>query len=218
MQPLSGRKAKPGLRVVSGAAGQLTDTQLLDAFDRGSREAAAEIYDRLVRVVDSTLHRVLGARGPDHDDLIQSAFEEIVSTLRRHRFARACSLTSWAGAISARVALRAIRRRRRERSVIDRGERVSGIYDNCADHIDVERQLSTQRELERLQSILAVMQPGRAEAVVLYHVLGHDLATMAAMQGISVAAAQSRLVRGRRELQQYMAAGERPTRAAGGSA
>jgi RNA polymerase sigma-70 factor (ECF subfamily) len=216
---LPGQRAKLELRLVhGGTARQLTDAQLLKAFDGGSREAAAEIYDRLVRVVDATLYRMLGGRGSDHDDLVQSAFEEIVSTLRRHRFAQACSLTSWAGAISARVALRAIRKRRRERNVIDRNERVSGIYDDCASRVDVERDVATQREFERLRATLAMMHPDRAEAVILYHLLEHDLATIAAMLDISVAAAQSRLVRGRRELQQYMAEATSTARCEGGEA
>jgi RNA polymerase sigma-70 factor (ECF subfamily) len=214
MQALSGPKPKVALRLVHGGGARgLTDTELLRAFDRGSREAAAEIYDRLIRVVDATLYRMLGGRGVDHDDLVQSAFEEVIRTLRRHRFAQGCSLTSWAGAISARVALRAIRRKKRERHVIDRSERASGVYDDCPAGTDVERDVAVQRELERLRSMLAVTTPERAEVVVLYHILEHDLATIAAMLGISVAAAQSRLVRGRRELQHAMDAGALPTRA-----
>jgi DNA-directed RNA polymerase specialized sigma24 family protein len=44
------------------------------------------------------------------------------------------------------------------------------------------------------------MNPDHVRAVVLYDVLGHSLAEMAAVLDISEAAAQSRLSRGRKEL------------------
>jgi hypothetical protein len=44
------------------------------------------------------------------------------------------------------------------------------------------------------------MKPDRAQAVFLHDVLGHELAEIAVMEDISVAAAQSRLVRGRKDL------------------
>jgi RNA polymerase sigma-70 factor (ECF subfamily) len=44
------------------------------------------------------------------------------------------------------------------------------------------------------------MKPDQAQTVFLHDVLGHELAEIALMMQVSVAAAQSRLVRGRREL------------------
>jgi len=44
------------------------------------------------------------------------------------------------------------------------------------------------------------MKSTHAEAVFLHDVLGHELAEIAIMTQVSVSAAQSRLVRGRREL------------------
>jgi DNA-directed RNA polymerase specialized sigma24 family protein len=49
------------------------------------------------------------------------------------------------------------------------------------------------------------MKPERAETVFLHDVLGHDLAEIALLTRVSVAAAQSRLVRGRRELRHRLA-------------
>ena len=51
-----------------------------------------------------------------------------------------------------------------------------------------------------MHAILGRMRPKHAEAVLLHDVLGHDLAEIAVMTGASAAAAQSRLVRGRKEL------------------
>ena len=83
---------------------------------------------------------------------------------------------------------------------------------------DVERDVTTRSEVDRLRGHLASISPDRAEVVVLYHLLEQDLASIAAMLGISVAAAQSRLVRGRRELQKRMMAeeGTRPSAGGGG--
>lgn len=71
--------------------------------------------------------------------------------------------------------------------------------------LDVERQVGSRRELDRLREELAQMDQDRALAVLLHDALGHDLAEVAVLSGCSVAAAQSRLVRGRRELARRMA-------------
>ena len=60
-------------------------------------------------------------------------------------------------------------------------------------------------DLERVRTMLARMKPERAETVFLHDVLGHDLAEIALLTRVSVAAAQSRLVRGRRELRHRLA-------------
>jgi RNA polymerase sigma-70 factor (ECF subfamily) len=58
--------------------------------------------------------------------------------------------------------------------------------------------------LDTVRDQLAQMKPDRATAVFLHDVLGHELAEIALMQQISVAAAQSRLVRGRKELERRL--------------
>ena len=67
-----------------------------------------------------------------------------------------------------------------------------------------ERELDSRRKLELLRVELASMSAERAQALLLHHVLGHDLREVAAILGISVAAAQSRVVRARRELQERL--------------
>lgn len=217
MPVLSGQSSGAQLRLIHGpGASALPDDELLRAFDRGDRAAAAEIFDRLRGVVDGTLVRMLGERGYDHDDLVQTSFEQIVMTLRKHRFAQACSLKAWAGAITARIALGTIRSRRRERGVLDRSDCLSRLSDEWPSGADVERDVSTRSEIDRLRAHLAAISPDRAEVVVLYHLLEQDLASIATMLGISVAAAQSRLVRGRRELHKRMKAEEGTRHSAGG--
>jgi RNA polymerase sigma-70 factor (ECF subfamily) len=185
----------------------LSDEELIAAVVRGDGAVASELYDRLLQTVEHTLYRILGRRESDHEDLIQSAFEQVVKTLTTRRFAGACSLKTWAGSVAANVGLNALRSRRRERAVIERSH-----DDHAADgraKEDPEREVGARRELDEVRRALAGLNPGRAEAVFLHDVLGHDLAEIAAFGNITIAAAQSRLVRGRRDLMQQLERGRK---------
>ena len=175
-----------------------SDEELIDAVQRGDHQVASVIYERLVGVVDHTLYRVFGRREPDHNDMVQTAFEQIIVTLSRRSYARACSLRTWASSIASHVGFNALRARRRERRVLDR-EAPSDI-EPAHVGVDVEDEASARAELERLRIQLSEMKSTHAEAVFLHDVLGHDLAEISLMTQVSVSAAQSRLVRGRREL------------------
>ena len=175
-----------------------TDEELIDAVQRGDHQVASVIYERLVGVVDHTLYRVFGRREVDHDDLVQAAFEQIVVTLSRRSYARACSLRTWASSIASHVGFNALRSRRRERRVLDREAGIEA--EPMRAGVDVEGEASARAELERLRIQLSEMKSTHAEAVFLHDVLGHELAEIALMTQVSVSAAQSRLVRGRREL------------------
>lgn len=175
-----------------------SDEELIDAVQRGDHQVASVIYERLVGVVDHTLYRVFGRRETDHDDLVQAAFEQIVVTLSRRSYARACSLRTWASSIASHVGFNALRSRRRERRVLDRDAGVDAEPARAA--IDVEGEASARAELERMRIQLSDMKSAHAEAVFLHDVLGHELAEIALMTQVSISAAQSRLVRGRREL------------------
>lgn len=207
------------LRVLPGGSQpegrQRTDAELIDAFERGEGRACEELYDRLIGVVEGTLWRVLGRRDQHHDDLVQAAFEQIVMTLSRRKFARACSLSSWAASVTTHVAFNAIRSRTRERRVVDRGRDGETEAADVADFADLEREVSAREDLARVRVYLAEMDWGRAATLFLHDVLGYELAEIAVLTGVSVSAAQSRLVRGRHELQDRLTKGN-PKRAQGG--
>jgi RNA polymerase sigma-70 factor (ECF subfamily) len=207
--PRSSKLRRGWLRVVDGEGDHVPESdrseeQLIDAVERGDTEAAGLLYDRLFGVVDGTLCRVLGGRGPDHDDLIQAAFEQILTTLVKRKFARVCSLAAWGSSITAHLAFNAIRSRVRERKVLELGLDVA-LNVTRGPH-DVEREAGARLELDRLRLHLAEMNPDRAKALFLHDVLGHGLAEIAVIEGCSVAAAQSRLVRARSELLRRMTA------------
>jgi RNA polymerase sigma-70 factor (ECF subfamily) len=188
----------------------LSDEELVEGVRNGNEAIAVKLYDHLYATVDRTLYRVLGQRGPDHSDLVQQAFEQVVLTVSRHAFAHLCSLKTWAARVSTNVALNSLRARRRERAVIDwtRDPEIDVLQHGSRDPTHV---LDSRSQLERVRRLLFEMNPAQVEALLLHDVLGHDLGEIALMLRISVPAAQSRLFRGRKELRRRIEdAGLRP--------
>ena len=197
---------RPLLRAITGGAGasrpapDYTDAELFEGIVDGDERIARELYRRLLPAVESALYRVLGRREHDHEDLVQTSFEQIILTLAQRRYAQACSLNTWASTIAAHVALKSLRSRYRQRNVFDARLGAEDLAELASGGDDVERTVSERRELERLRLRLSELPAAQAEAVVLHDLMGHPLAEIAAITGASVAAAQSRLVRGRKEL------------------
>jgi RNA polymerase sigma-70 factor (ECF subfamily) len=178
-----------------------SDQELLLALADNDPRAGLLLYDRLIRVVEWTILRITGQRLSDHEDLVQAAFEQIVTTLHRKRYAQGCSLSTWAAALSCHIALNALRAQRRQRwfsSVAASAEPGRGV--------DPESQLDARQTLERVRAELVRMNAARAEVLLLHEVNGLGLSDIARVLGISVAAAQSRLSRGRRELGERLVA------------
>jgi RNA polymerase sigma-70 factor (ECF subfamily) len=175
------------------------DDAILDGLLAGQEWAAEALYARLQPVVERTLRRVLRERTPELEDLVQSTFERIVRTLLEQRFARACSLPSWAAAIATHVGLDAIRARSRERKMFREPSPSSDGFE-AVETTTLERKIEARRDLETVHRLLAKLNPEQARTLILHDVLGHELAEVAVLTGASVAAAQSRLVRGRKEL------------------
>jgi RNA polymerase sigma-70 factor (ECF subfamily) len=176
----------------------VADEEIIAGLVAGDEWAAEALYDRVHRVVDRSLRRLLKASEGDYEDLIQITFERIIRTLIERRFRGACNLSTWAAAIASRVGIDAFRSKLRARDVFD-GKRDA---DDGALLLgqSLERQLEARSEVEQLRSILAVMDPRQAETVVLHDLFGHELSEIAVLMGVSVAAAQSRLARGRKDL------------------
>jgi RNA polymerase sigma-70 factor, ECF subfamily len=176
-----------------------SDEALLLAFERGDRGVGARLYQYLIPVVDATLFRIFGRRDADHADLVQSVFEQLVMTLHKGRFAAKCSLVSWASVLACHVGLTALRSRRRRRNVIEPDADAEAANPRASESWNPERQMAAQRDLEVVRRHLSEMDEDRATALLL-HAMGHSLKEIASLTHVSVAAAQSRLSRGRREL------------------
>ncbi len=186
-----------------------TDEELLRAVEHGEGRSADDLYDRLYPLVDRTIVRIMGRRESDHEDLIQATFEQIVLTMAKGRCARVRNLNAWASTISSRIAFNALRSLMRERRVLDRSREVDDAIPIGSRNSDVEREVGVHQQLERARFHLSEMTEARATTLFLHDGLGYDLAEISALTQVSVAAAQSRLVRGRRQLRRRLEADDR---------
>jgi RNA polymerase sigma-70 factor (ECF subfamily) len=171
----------------------LDDQALVAAVQRGDERVASALCDRVWPQVDKTVRRLLGSRDADRDDLSQLSLIELVGTIGRYR--GDCSLDSWAQTVTAHVVFKHIRRRQIERRIF-----ADLLTDDVPSPTHTEGNSAARELLGRVAGHLDGMNAGRAWAFVMHDVLGYDLREIATMTGASVAATQSRLVRGRREL------------------
>ena len=200
--------ARPKLRLVSAreaptpepAARGLDDAELLTALLHGDEDAATALHDRLRPRVAATVRRLLGPADPDNEDCVQIAFVEIVRSVERYR--GDCSLEHWAARVAAHVVYKHIRRRRVERKIFDGPARTS----ERPEPVSTSRRLVMRDLVARVRDKLAGLDEHKTYAFLLHDVLGFDLAEIAEITGVSVAAAQKRLVRGRREVHAELAA------------
>lgn len=182
-----------------------TSEAVLAGVVAGERWAHAALYDLLFPVVARTLQKILRDSSGDYEDLVQVSFERIVRTLTGERRVEVVSLSAWAGSIAAHVALDALRSRSRERRLFERDG--TGLL--LADRVpapNLEQKLEARQNLAFLQDTLSRMNAEQAQTLILHDVLGHGLAEIASIMGVTVAAAQRRLSRGRQEFLRRAAA------------
>lgn len=191
----------PKLRLVKDGSGHppepLDDARLVAAVRSGNAGMAGAFYDRTRPVVEKTVQRLLGSRDVDLDDMVQVAMIELLRSL--DRFRGECSLDTWSSTISANVVYKQIRRRSLERSIFSRE-----LAPESAPR-STRQQPVLRGMVDRVMHHLGQMAYERAWTFLLHDVHGYSLEEVAGITGASVAAAQSRLVRGRRELHERIA-------------
>lgn len=180
----------------------LDDAQLITALREGDEAAAEVLYERLHGKVAATVRRLLGPGDSDHEDCVQLAFIEIVRSIDRYR--GECSLEHWATRVAAHVVFKHIRRRRTERKIFERGARTS----DRPEAMSSSRRLVARNLAARVREKLESITTDKVYAFLLHDVLGFDLREIAEITSVSVAAAQQRLIRGRREVHAQIAADE----------
>ncbi|HEX2733977.1 MAG TPA: RNA polymerase sigma factor [Polyangiaceae bacterium] len=179
---------------VAPAAPALDDSALLARMASKDPMVALAFYQRVRPIVDRTLSRLLGSRDPDYEDVAQVALFELVSTI--HRFRGECPLDAWLSVVSARVAYRQIRRRRLERKLFANAQ-----LEEVASTLAVRPiPFEARQAIRRVHDHLHEMDDKRAWTWLLHDVHGYDLKEISQIMDASLSAAQSRLVRGRREL------------------
>jgi len=174
---------------------ELDDSALLAGLKARDPSVSNAFYARVRPILDRTLSRLLGARDKDYEDVAQRALFELVSTI--DRFRGECPLDAWISIVTARTAYRAIRRRRLERRLFVDEPDQAELPQTTRSHAS---SVAARQVLQRIHAELARMNPDRVWTFLLHDVFGYDLKEVGQITGASLAAAQSRLVRGRREI------------------
>jgi RNA polymerase sigma-70 factor (ECF subfamily) len=175
---------------------QLDDAEILAALRQSDTSVAAQLYVRVRPQVDRTIVRLLGRRDADHDDIVQLSMIALIGSLRRYR--GECSLDTWTSRVTARTVFNELRKRRSQNRLFD--PMCNGDVD-AAGPVSEARQNSLRSALHRIRKHLDALDPAKAWTVLLHDAWGYDLREIAEITDASIAAAQSRLVRGRAELQ-----------------
>jgi RNA polymerase sigma-70 factor (ECF subfamily) len=180
------------------------DDEILEAVRRGDAVVAQDFYWRIKPIVDRTVRRLMGRVDRDGEDLVQIALVQLIESLPSYR--GECPLDAWVSAVAANVVYKHIRRRRLERSIfesaLDGQEEASASQKTTG----IAQRVLLRDAVKQVVEHLTTIRPDRAWAFLLHDVCGYSLDEVAHICGASVVAAQSRLVRGRRDLHQLIAA------------
>lgn len=192
-----------GLALVADArpASGMDDRTLVAEVRTGNPVVADAFCRRVWPQVDRTVQRLLGPDDNEREDATQIAVLELVKTIGAFR--GECSLDTWASAVTAHVVYKHIRRRTRGREVsieLTREEQLPSCRPSG------EARLLAGEILASILVHLDAIGEKLAWTFVLHDVLGHGLREIAQILGVSEVAAQSRLVRGRRQLHKRIAA------------
>ncbi len=184
----------------SAVSRTMDDASLIGEVRTGNRAVANLFCMRVLPTVDRTVRRLLGRDDSEREDLTQIAIIELVRSIGRFR--QESSLDTWVSAVTAHVVYKHIRRRPLEPHLS-----LDAVPETILRSVGSgsESTLAVREILARILRHLEAIGEKIAWSFVLHDVLGHGLEEVAAIMGITEAAAQSRLVRGRRRLHQRIA-------------
>lgn len=203
------RPKVPALSVISGAQSSQVnrrplrnDDEILAGVRRGDAGLADDFYWRVKPAAERTVRRLLGRLDCDGDDLVQIALIQLIESVTSYR--GECPLDAWISAVSANVVYKHIRRRRLERTIF-----AAAVEDD--EELAISPRPSgveaaqLRQALRQIANHLTTMRPDRSWAFLLHDVCGYSLDEVAHICDVSVVAAQSRLVRGRRDIHERIA-------------
>lgn len=191
---------KPGTPAPAASYGQVmhqparqlpvpSDGPALTAIRRGD----ARGWPALIAAHGPNLYGLCCKLDADPDDAYQEIWEKLCAKLD-HFDDQQGSFASWSRTVARR---HLIDRHRRQRA---RGE-VSARFDALVDDVpEVAQRLDAHRQHHRLTAAVARLPPGQRRAVVLHHIEGLPLETIAAHEDTAVGTIKSRLHRARARL------------------
>lgn len=145
------------------------------------------------------VRRLLRQRTPDDDDLLQSVLIELVTTIDSYR--GDCSLNTWIDRITAHVVFKRLRRQKLEKRLFEGLDDSTG---EVASDASAERAALTRSVLARVRARVAHLDQGNVTAWLMIDVYGLTIEELASALELSVAAAQSRASRARREVRECL--------------
>lgn len=194
-----GRRAATGGGTRSSR--EADDSALIADVVAGNPDRAAAFCQRVWRPVNSTVRRLLGRDDSDYEDLVQLAIIELIRSISNYR--NEGSLDAWVSGVTAHLVYRHIRRRG-----IDRLVSIDLVQEDVlhSPRSTGEETMADRQSLARVMRHLDRIGEKLAWAFILHDVIGYALRDVARIMDTSEAAAQSRLVRGRRRLHDLIAA------------
>lgn len=161
--------------------------------------------ERLYRIANSALLKILGQKRRDHDDLLQVVVERVLRSIRDGSFSGECSLATWVSVIARNAAVDWVRWSTRGRGRLELTTDPELLDAEAArSSPSPEPHLEARSLLRYAEHVLDGMTPAHRETLLLHDLHGRDLAAIASASRVSIAAAQSRLVRGRHELKRRL--------------
>lgn len=181
-----------------------SDTDITRGILAGHPDASVALYERCHQAVERSVLRVLRTKDAEFEDLVQVSFEKILRSIHKGQYQGHFSLARWASSIATHAAIDVLRMRLQERKRVDDGQHMDGIVPLFGGSF--EKRVEARSEVEQIRRVLLKMPKKQVEAFLLHEVYGHELDQVAAVLGVSPAAAQSRALRGRKELMRRMSA------------
>jgi RNA polymerase sigma-70 factor, ECF subfamily len=178
------------------------DDALVAGVRAGDAACATAFVKRVGPRAKACVRRLLRGDASDHEDIVQLALVELVTTI--DRFSGQCSLDTWVDRLTAHLVYKKLRRSRLERRLFD------GLLDDAetqavASTTSSERRAMTVSVLNRIRSRLQHLDEEKVASWVLFDVHGLSLEEVAGVLEISVTAAQSRVSRARRDVHAALA-------------
>lgn len=174
------------------------DDDLIRAAQSGDHEAFAELCRRHAHTARRRILAIVRHQ-EDAEDAMQETLLSAYANLTRFR--QSCKFSTWITAIGINAALIVIRKRKsRRESDIQPCVSDEPDWDIADRNPDPERRIAKAQIVLLLQKELHGLPPKMQAVLASYYGYDHTLQEAADALGISIAAAKSRLIRGRRRL------------------